>query len=261
MEWTVVRQRTQDEDRLHVHAPDGSEAGWMNLGSGHIALAQEFYRSGFTAALTRWRLEQTDQDRPDGSPPPAPSEGGTRVLTAPARVIGQRTPERTLGLLGRLPKPTERKVAAELDRLLPAWQVLDEVPIGPAGTAADHLVIGPAGVVTVNAENLPGSRVYVDGDTFLLGGKPVPYLRRAAAEAERAGRLLSAACGFPVDVRAMLVLVGEVALTVETPPTDVYVTTRRNVALDLTRMPRTLTPAVVEAITAAARRPETWSRP
>lgn len=255
--WTVVRRRTEDEDRLHVHTPDGTETGWISLRTGRVELAREFYRSGFTAAVAGWRL--ANPEPPHGADPcaPAAGDGATRVLTAPTRVTGQRLADRTWGL----PRAAERKVAAELDRLREGWHVLDAVPIGPAGPPADHLVVGPGGAFTVNAENLPGARVLVDGSTFLVGGRPVPHLRRAGIEAERAGRLLSAACGFPVHVAAMLVLVGEVALTLATPPSDAYVTTRRAVALDLTRMPMTLTPAVVDAIVGAARRSQTWSRP
>jgi hypothetical protein len=254
--WTVVQERVGDEDRLHVRAPDGSDAGWMSLRTGDVELTREFYRSGFTAAVADRRLESPAADGGEGSAPAA-VDGATLVLTAVPRIVGQRIPDRTWGR----PRTSERKVAAELDRLRPGWHVLDAVPIGPAGTAADHLVVGPGGVYSVNAENLPGSRVLIDGATFLVGGRPVPHLRRAGIEADRAGRLLTAACGFPVDVQGMLVLVGEVALTVRTPPTGVYVTTRRTVALDLTRMPMTLSAPVVDAIVSAARRPGTWSRP
>ncbi len=232
--WTV--RRAENGDRLYAHAPDGSEAGWLCLGTGTVTLAQEFYRSAFASAVSSWRLEN---------------------LVPVSFAVSDLTPTQ------RFKRPRRagvRRVETELGRLLPGWHVLRADEIGLTDTDIDHLVVGPGGAFAVSARSQPGARVCIDGERYLLGARAVPYLPACAAQADVAGRQLSAASGFPVQVHGMLVLTGELTLTVLTPPAEVYVTVQRNVAVDLTRMPLTLAAPTVAAIVAAARRPSTWAR-
>ncbi len=80
----------------------------------------------------------------------------------------------------------ERRVAAELDRLGPAFTVLHAVPVGNGSTDIDHLVIGPTGVFSINTKNHSGQRVFVGGGSFVIGGKKTSHIGAAQArDAER----------------------------------------------------------------------------
>jgi hypothetical protein len=92
----------------------------------------------------------------------------------------------------------------------------------------------------------------------LVNGHRHPYIRSSRFEAARASKLLSAACGFPVNVTGVVVPVGADQLTIKTPPADVRVGNRvalvgwfraRSAALDDT---------AISAIFDVARRSTTW---
>ena len=234
--WTVRRAESGGSDRLYAHAPDGSEIGWLCLNTGHVTLAQEFYRSAFASAVASWRHENL-----------VPISVTTGNLTPTHRFKRPR-------------KAGVRRVESELGRLLDGWHVIRAGAVGLSATGVDHLVVGPGGVFVVSAHAQPGARVCIDGERYLLGARALPYLHRCTAQADLAGRQLSAACGFPVRAHGMLVLTGELTLTVLAPPADAYVTVQRNLAVDLTRMPLTLAAPTVAAIVVAARRPATWAR-
>jgi len=103
----------------------------------------------------------------------------------------------------------ERRVAAELDRLGPAFTVLHAVPIGSGSTDIDHLVIGPTGVFSVNTKNHSGHKVFVGGGAFMIGGKKTSHMSAAQSEGRRATRLLSDAAGGPILVQPLLVVAAE----------------------------------------------------
>ncbi len=86
----------------------------------------------------------------------------------------------------------------------------------------------------------------------------MPYIRNSRHEASRAGRLLTAACGTPVPVRGVVVLVGVDALTIKAEPTDVAVVSRRRLAEWLRSRPTVLRDEETERIHMAARRSSTW---
>jgi hypothetical protein len=69
--------------------------------------------------------------------------------------------------------------------------------------------------------------------------------------------LLSAACGFPVDVRAVIVIV-TTRLDLAQQPEDVFVGGPRTVVRWLRKRPLVLTPRVVATIYEQARRDVTW---
>jgi hypothetical protein len=101
--------------------------------------------------------------------------------------VGARTEERAW----RIGADGEQAVAAQLTRLGPSWRVLHAVRVGDHGSDIDHVVIGPAGVFTVNAKHHPNTSIWVGGDTFMVNGQRVPYVRNSRHEARRAARRLS----------------------------------------------------------------------
>ena len=181
------------------------------------------------------------------------------VKTLFARVLGVHTDERAW----RIGADGEEAVAARLAKLGPEWKVLHAVPVGDRGSDIDHVVIGPAGVFTINAKHHPGASIWVGGNTFMVNGHRQPYVRNSRHEAQRAGKLLTAACGFPVTVTGLIAVMGaQKGYTVrEQPPGgDVHVLTRREVDQRLrTRDTGVLSPEQVEAIHDAARRSTTWA--
>jgi Nuclease-related domain len=179
------------------------------------------------------------------------------VRTFVARALGVRNDERAW----RIGADGEEKVAAQLEKLLrkdPRWRVLHAVPVGERGSDIDHVVIGPGGVFTINAKHHPGAKIWVGGDTFMVNGQRQPYIRNSRHEAKRAARLLSASCGFPVEVASLVVPVRAADVTVKQAPDDVIVVTRARVARWLRKRPDVLRADAIEAIFASARRSPTW---
>jgi len=64
------------------------------------------------------------------------------------------------------------------------WKVLHAIPVGENGSDID-VVIGPGGPFTINTKHHPNSAVYVGGNTFMVDGQLVPYVRNSRFEAHR----------------------------------------------------------------------------
>ncbi len=135
------------------------------------------------------------------------------------------------------------------------------VPVGSGDSDIDHVVVGPGGVFTVNAKNHPDASVWVSGETFMVNGRRVPYVRNSRHEAQRATRLLTDAVGFPVFVTGLLAVYGAAGgFTVkQQPASDVAVLTRRELARWLCRRPESLTGDQIATIYAHARRSTSWT--
>ncbi len=177
------------------------------------------------------------------------------VRTFLARAFGVRTDERAW----RIGADGEQAVAARLARLGDRWKVLHAVPVGDKGSDIDHVVIGPAGVFTVNAKHHPDATVWVGGDTFMVNGRRVPYVRNSRYEARRTAKLLRAAGAGPVAVKGLIAVMGaRGGFTVKTQPEGVVVTTRKEIGKWLARQPETLTEEQVDALYEIARRSDTW---
>jgi len=176
-----------------------------------------------------------------------------------ARVVGSHNRERSFRVGGK----GEEKVGRELARLPNAWRALHSVPVGTRGSDIDHVVIGPGGVFTVNAKNHPDARVWVKGDTVLVNGQRVHYVRNSRFEAKRASSKLTELCGLPISVVGIVSLVGcNRGLEVKAQPSDgsVFVVARRNIVQWLTRHGEILDADQVERIFGIARRSTTWTR-
>ena len=135
--------------------------------------------------------------------------------------------------------------------------------MGERGADIDHVVIGPGGVFTVNSKNHPKAAIWVGGDTFMVNGSRVPYIRNSRHEARRASLLLAEQVGFPVPVAGVIAVVGaQRGFTVKTQPADgaVTVVPRRRIGRFLTSRPQRLGLREIDAIHEVARRSTTWHR-
>ncbi len=177
--------------------------------------------------------------------------------TAPARFFG-------LSPLSEDAAPWHRGALGELHvgqllaKLPPGWHVLHAVPVGKGDADIDHVVIGPGGVFTVNTKNHSGQKVWVAGRTLMVNGQKQPHLRNAEHEAQRAGRLLSAASGSPVTVTPVIVVVDPAALTLREQPPTVVVLTSRQLTRWLKKRPVVLAAAQVATLLDVAADPSTW---
>jgi hypothetical protein len=184
----------------------------------------------------------------------------TRVGTFIARALDMKTDERAW----RVGAGGEETVGERLEKLKKhGWHVLHSVPIGNRGSDIDHVLIGRGGVYTINTKNHPGKKVWVSPRQVLVNGHPEPYLRNSRFEAERATKLLTAAVGFPVFAKPVLVfLTGTLIpdVTIKQQPADVLVLDRMDVPSVFKRSPTRLDTGVVERIFEMARRSTTWER-
>ncbi len=133
--------------------------------------------------------------------------------------------------------------------------------MGVNGADIDHLVIGPGGVFSLSAKHHSGGNVWVGGNTLMINGQRQPYIRNSQHEAQRASKLLTAACGFLVPVIGMVVPVGANNVTIKTPSADVHVVNRMALSRWLRARPEVLSLEHLEAVYGAARRSTTWQQP
>ena len=183
----------------------------------------------------------------------------SRLGAVIARAFDMKTDERAY----RVGADGEETVGGRLDKLRGrGWHVLHSVPVGQRGSDIDHVLIGPGGVWTINTKNHPGARVWVGQRSVRVNGYSQPYLHKSRSEAERATKLLTTACGFPVHVRPALVfLTGTLFpnVTVTQQPEGVAVLDRMDLPGAFKRSRRLLTDDEVAAIYAMARRSTTWT--
>lgn len=182
----------------------------------------------------------------------------SRVGSFLARTFDMKTDERAW----RVGAGGEETVGARLDKLTKrGWHVLHAVPVGERGIDIDHVVIGHGGVYTLNTKTHPGGSIWVGRRQVRVNGHRTDYLRNSRHEAARAERLLTAAVGFPVPVRAALVfLTGTLIpnVTIKQQPEDVFIYDRMDIPGVFKRAPKRLTPEQVEVVFEQARRSTTW---
>jgi hypothetical protein len=179
------------------------------------------------------------------------------VRTALARALGVHTNERAW----RIGADGEEKVATQLAKVVkrdPRWRIIHAIPVGTRGSDIDHLIIGPGGVFTANAKHHPRAKIWVGGNTFLVNGAKLPYVRNSRHEAARAAGLLSEACGFSVHVEGVLVTVNAADVVVKSQPDGISVVPRMQVAKWLLRHGDILEQSAIDSIYAVARQSSTW---
>jgi hypothetical protein len=175
------------------------------------------------------------------------------VRSRVARVLGVHTDERAW----RIGADGEEEVGRRLARLGAGWHVVHAIQVGDKGSDIDHLVIGPPGVFTLNTKNHPGKSVWTAERAFMVSGQKTSYLRNSTFEAQRANRLLSAACGFDVPVEPVIVVMAE-KLTIKARPIGVHVVARKQITKWLKSRPATLTPEGIAETYQQARSSATW---
>lgn len=177
------------------------------------------------------------------------------VRTLLCRLLGIHTDERAW----RIGADGEQRVGRRLARLGDAWHVLHAVPVGTRGSDIDHIVIGPGGVFTINTKHHPDAQIWVGGETLMVNGTKVPYVRNARFEAERASRLLSAAAGVQVPVTGVIAVLCERLTVRSAPHPGVEVITANDLRRWIAAFGKSLSPEMVDRIYARARRSTTWS--
>lgn len=300
-DWVVRRWARYGHERLYAETPGGTALGYLDLKTGrfhsddvtNLPLLQEAVSDHLATArpaLTPDGLPGPGQNAHGEMAVPAlpvhPASGVSakvgwtdlsataagsaaqeralaeraaqgKVRHAVARLVGAKTQERAW----RIGAQGEQAVADQLGRLGPSWRILHAVPVGGHGADIDHVVIGPGGVFTVNAKNHPHKSIWVGGDTILVNGQQVPYVRNSRYEAHRAGRLLTEQAGFPVHSTGIIAIVGaHNGYTVKKQPEDgvVVVVQRKRISQFLQARPSHLTIREIDTIYNVARRSTTW---
>lgn len=296
-EWSVRRWTRYGHDRLYASTPGGIALGYLDLATGRfhaddpstLPLLQKAIsdhaiarRAGVPVAASPLTGDGVAASLECSVPADAPSrvwadlssvsagaaareralverqaQGVVRHVLA--RLLGARTDERAW----RIGADGERAMGAHLAKLGEQWRVLHAVRVGDRGADIDHVAIGPEGVFTINTKNHPNASVWVGGDTVMVNGRRVPYVRNSRYEATRASRILTEQSGFPVPVTGVVAVVGASrGYTVKAQPADgtVVVVPRRRIARHLQAGRHRLSSREVHAVYEVARRSTTWQR-
>jgi hypothetical protein len=155
----------------------------------------------------------------------------------------------------------EQFAGARLDRLMGVgWRVLHSVPL-PGAADISHLAIGPAGVLSFRTVFHRKARLRVGVDTVRVAraGRRLaePYVRTCRRDGTRAAHALSRGCGFPVEVRPVLVCVAAARVEVTDALRDVEVLTEPELPT-LAERGGVLKPDVIETVYGVARDRRTW---
>ncbi|HEY7626724.1 MAG TPA: nuclease-related domain-containing protein [Ilumatobacteraceae bacterium] len=267
-------------DRVYLKTPEGLDVGHVDLGARTVTVKFDEFERDLHACLERWAGE-AEPPIEDVSVPLLEAEvqttsvvrdlvsnragaaarakrdevnGEAPIRNFVARLVGVHTDERAwrVGAVG------EKKVGDELAKLGPEWHVLHAVEVGTNGSDIDHVVIGPPGVLTLNTKRHSGGKAWVAEHMVMVNGQRTDYLRNSRHEAQRATKLLSAACAMRVPARGVIVFVDLDDFAVKQMPLDVHVTTRRQLLAWLHSLPTVLGPDDIAAIFAKARLSTTW---
>ena len=207
---------------------------------------------------------------------PAPTCSPRRALAEPNHVgSSSRGPRRKApvrALLSRLILGREggarralvdpdAMLAAELVRLTrldPRWGFLQSVREIDGITELDHWAIGPGGIYLLNAKHLPGSKLYVAGDRFLVDGRDEPFVPQMRVEAQKNSEGMSDAMHWDVGITGVIVPFNDRKLTVEHSPDDVAVIDEIDVAGWLVNRHEELSRRQIISAFAAARERSAW---
>ena len=193
---------------------------------------------------------------PDAAERAAAAELARRAPTSPfvARRFGIST-ERFSFRSGR---GGVEAVARSLQDLPEGWQVLHGVPTGCEHRVVDHVVIGPSGVFTLNVADHRGGAVHIDAPWLEVDGVRHPSLHTSCVEGERAARVLTRACGFPVPVHPVIVVLADTIVMMGDALVGATVLGPRQTLGWLIDQPALLDPTAVCAIYGQARRVSVW---
>lgn len=181
---------------------------------------------------------------------------------APMRALLDRLLAGSQGGARRALIDPDALLAAELVRLsgLDArWGFLQTARPVDDGTELDHWVIGPGGIYLLNAKNLPGSRLHIAGDRFLVDGRDQPYVSQIRGEAKRNADLFSSSMRWEIGVTGVIVPVNDRRLVIEHFPDDVAVIDQLDIANWLVNRPEQFGKRQILAAFDAARETTVWT--
>ncbi len=180
---------------------------------------------------------------------------------APMRALLERWLLRDGSARRALLDPNEM-LAAELVRLSgldPRWGFLQATRAMDSGTELDHWVIGPGGVYLLNAKYLPGSKLHITGDRFLVDGREQPYVPQIRGEAQRRADGFSTTMRWEIGITGVIVPVNDRRLVIERFPEDVAVIDQLDIANWLVNRPEQFNKRQVMTAFEAARETTLWA--
>lgn len=274
----VSAWKRNGKDRLYVNQPDGTTVAWFDRKTGYLKELVNGLRDEILEALAPYLTRPPappSTQLPNASQTPLPSKYDL-ALNEPGAGLRKKLDEVSLGFFHRsmarlLRRRTEadswragligeRVVARELARLdRHGWRTLHSIPLSEKNDI-DHLLIGPGGIFTINTKNHPNMDVWVGDDSVKINhGQGRPYVRKSRAEAVRATGVLQRGCGFPVEVKPLLVFVKPARLKVAPTLHDVRALGERELA-SFAPLAGVLRPEQVDAVYAVARDQRNWRR-
>lgn len=131
-------------------------------------------------------------------------------------------------------------LAAELFKLTsldPRWGFLQSARQIPGGTELEHWAIGPGGVYLLSAKHLPGSKLLVAGDRFLVDGHEENYVPDIRNEARRNAEAMTLAAHLDIAVNGVIVPFDDRRLVIDHSPEDVSIVDEIDVANWLVNRP------------------------
>jgi hypothetical protein len=146
----------------------------------------------------------------------------------------------------------------EIFRALPQdkWRVWHDLPLGP-NHELDHLLVGTGGIFSVTTLGVP-AQITVSGRAMWFGHDRVDLIPDVVNHATVVRTKLSEALDHRVSVRAMIVLACH-SLSIDTPPHDVVVIRKQNLARWLGHAPHEVPLSHVVQLSKVAGLEETWS--
>ncbi|OPF84329.1 hypothetical protein VT50_0202080 [Streptomyces antioxidans] len=152
----------------------------------------------------------------------------------------------------------ERVTGARLDRLTKhGWHVLHSIEL-PSGSDIDHIAIGPPGVFTVNTKHHRGKSIWLGDHAITVNRASTRYVQISQSEAAVAAKRLSATCGWPVEVRPVVAVVGAAKIAAKSAVPPVLVMDGAEADRKLSGLTPNLSPTQVSQVFAAARQRRTW---
>ncbi|MDF3140854.1 MULTISPECIES: nuclease-related domain-containing protein [unclassified Streptomyces] len=253
-----------------MNRADGEKVAWFDRRTGYLKLLVEDQRDAVLDALAPYLV---------ASPVPAAHKelrseddlAGNRPGDALQMKVDELTPGFWRWALARLSGRSlevdswrtglagERRVGAELERLVrQGWRVLHSIPLA-SDVDIDHLLIGPGGAFCFNTKCHRGARVWVGDDSVRIGGQSYPYVRKSRAESRRASAALTRACGFAVEVQPVLAFVAVAELIVVPTLRDVRVLREQDITV-FKHLKAEWASGKAELVYQAARSRQTWTR-
>ncbi|WIY83476.1 hypothetical protein [Propionimicrobium sp. PCR01-08-3] len=117
-------------------------------------------------------------------------------------------------------------LASQLVRLSgldPRWGFLQATRATEQGAELDHWAIGPGGIYLLSAKYLPGSKLHVTGDQFLVDGEQRPYVPEIRGEAQRRADDFSSSMRWDAGITGVIVPVDDRRMVIERFPEEVAV--------------------------------------